>query len=462
MSAASASSGGRGLAEEIGRLGARIDRLPRWGLPYPVFIVVGLAYFFAFYDISAISFSLPALTKQFALTGAELAYPVTFNLLGYAIGAYVLGVFADRSGRRPALLITVIVLAVGGILTALSWDVWSLTVFRFITGLGMGAEIALAATVITELSPHRSRPRNVQLMYLFGAAGLTIAPFIAIGLLAIGPIGWRLVFAFGAIVAIMLAFMRDRWLPESPRWLIIHGRQDAAEDLVAQMEELSLTRSGLSSLPAPAASIAEEKYATNPIRELLRRPYLGRTLVVFGFWFTWYITVYGYLGYYPTILIKLGLSTPQGLLFAALGQSATFIGGIVALLLVNVGHRKNLMASFAIVYVIGLLLVIFHASGGVLFIGSFLSSMMIAANSMGYLYTAEVFPTRMRATALAMGDGIGHLGGVIAPFIVTAALGSMGAVPTLWIMIAFLVAAAVIIGIGGIRTTGKRLTELAK
>lgn len=445
---------------KIGEITARIDRLPKWGLSYGVFVVVGLAYFFAFYDISAISFSLPKLADQFNLSGAELAYPVTFNLLGYAIGAYLLGTLADRAGRRPAMLITVIVLAVGGILCAFSWGVWSLTVFRFITGLGMGAEIALAATIVTELSAAKTRARNMQIMYLFGAAGLTVTPFFAILLLDIGPIGWRLVFAFGAVVAIMLAFMRSRWLPESPRWLLIHGRGDEAEKLVETMESRAAQRSG-GNLPPLGQILPERTYHRNPIVELLRPPYLKRTLVVFGFWFTWYITVYAYLGYYPTILIKMGLSEPNGLLYAALGQSATIIGGIVALLIVNVAHRKYLMGGFAVVFIIGLLIIVLHPSGPLLFIGSFLSSMMIAANSVGYLYTAEAFPTRMRATALSMGDGVGHLGGVVAPFIVVATLAGVGAPGTIWILIAFLVAAAVIIAVGGMNTTGRRLTEIS-
>ena len=206
---------------------------------------------------------------------------------------------------------------------------------------------------------------------------------------------------------------------------------------------------------------AERAYSRNSIAELFRPPYLRRTLVVLGFWLFWYVTVYGYLGYLPTILIEMGLTRPEGLIYAALGQSATIIGGIVAFLLVNLSQRKFLIGGFTAVFIIGLLLIVTNASGFWLFLGTFFGSMMIAANSIGYLYTVEVFPTRMRATAMALGDGVGHLGGVAAPFIVVGALAGVGASGTLWLLIVFLVVAGVIMVAGGVRTSGRSLTDIA-
>lgn len=157
-------------------LNARIDRLPRWGLSPVVYFVLGLSYFFAFYEISAIAFTLPTLTKRFDITEAQAAYPVAANLLGYAVGAYALGNIANYMGRRRALILTVMVLTLGGLLTALSWDVWSLSAFRFVTGFGVGAKIALAATIMAEFSPSRLRGRYLQINYLWGALGSPLPP----------------------------------------------------------------------------------------------------------------------------------------------------------------------------------------------------------------------------------------------------------------------------------------------
>lgn len=442
-------------------LNARIDRLPKWGLSPIVLVIVGISYFFAFYEITAISYTLPTLTERFGITEAQAAYPVSANLLAYAIGAYVLGNVADSVGRRKALLITVIILAIGGFLTALSWDVWSLTAFRFITGIGTGAEIALAATIVTEFSPSRLRGRYVQINYIWGALGLATTPFVAIALLGTSDLGWRLVFGLGALVAALLVFMRGRWLPESPRWLVINGREDEAEGLVSSMEDRCRATTGNDLPPVPSVR-AEKKAEGIPTLQLFRPPYLKRVLVVLGFWLTWYVTVYAFLGYYPIILIDRGLSEASGLLYGALGQLAIPIGAILALILVDVGQRKYFVSAVAFIFTASLALAALSSSGFILWLGSFISSMMIAANSVGYLFTAEQFPTRARATGTAVGDGFGHVGGVIAPFIVVAALAAAGGSATLWIMAAFVFVSGLIVFLGGARTTGKRLTDIAE
>lgn len=442
-------------------LNARIDRLPGWGLSYAIFVVVGLSFFFAFYDISAIAYTLPTLTDRFGITEVQTAYPISANLLAYAIGAYVLGNVADSRGRRLGLLITVTVLALGGFLTALSWDLWSLTVFRFITGLGTGAEIALAASIMTEFSPSKFRGRYLQLNYLWGAVGLATTPFVAILFLNAFPgIGWRLVFGFGGLVAVILIFMRGRLLPESPRWLALSGREQEAERLVSGMEERLRSKTGRELPPVPEVH-AERKLEGLPTRELLKPPYLSRALVVLGFWFMWYVAVYAFLGYYPTILIERGLSESSGLLYGALSQLAIPIGAIIALLLVEVGQRKYFISIVAFVFTAALILTALSTSGFLLWLGGFIASMMVAANAVGYLYTAEIFPTRARATAISVGDGFGHVGGVIAPFIVVAALGPLGGSATLGIMALFVFVSGLIILLGGVKSTGEALTELA-
>jgi MFS transporter, putative metabolite:H+ symporter len=448
---------------QVAALAARIDRLPGWGMSWGVFVMVGLSYFFAFYDITAISYTLPELTRLWHLSEAELAYPVTLNLVGYMVGALTLGMVADRVGRRPALLATVAVLTAGGLLAALAWDIWSLTAFRFVTGLGVGAEIALAATIVTESSPSVRRGRYMQLTYLWGACAFAVTPFVALRLLALpGGNGWRLVFGVGAVVAVLMLFMRRRRLPESPRWLVLHGRGGTAERLVAAMEARCQARSGAELPPVVARPPEDESRATVPVNELLRPPYLRRVAIVFGFWLTWYIATYAYLGYFPTILIRMGLSEASGLLTSALSALAFPIGGVVALLLVDRAHRSHLMAAIAVVFAAGLALVATGPGPALVFVGGLVGALAIAANSVGYLYTAETFPTRARATALSLADGVGHLGGVIGPIIVVAALGGLGGGGALWVLVGTLLVAAVVIGVGGTRTAGRGLTEIAR
>lgn len=267
----------------VAQLNARIDRLPRPGLRWPVYAVVGLSYFFAFYEISTFAYTLPAMRTALGLVGGQVAYPVAANLAGYAVGSYLLGRLADLRGRRVAMMVTVAAVAVSATATALSWDVWSLTVFRFFSGVSTGAEIILAATLISELSPAKKRGRYVMLNYLWGTAGLAATPFITLGLLEVGTVGWRLVYGFGAVAALLIFVMRGRYLPESPRWSVLHGREDDAERLVSSMEERCRTQLGRELPPVPDVA-ADKAEGRGSAAELFRPPYLRRTVVALGFW----------------------------------------------------------------------------------------------------------------------------------------------------------------------------------
>lgn len=446
---------------KIAQLNARMDRLPVWGLDRRVFVVVGIAYWFAFYDLSSVAFTLPHLGQIFHLKGYQIALPVTANLVGYSLGAFILGTVADYVGRRKAMLYTVLLLAMGGLLTAFSWNDSSLAIFRFITGLGMGADISMAAAIMGEFSPARHRGRNIQYNYLWGAAGLATTPFIAIAFLHMGPLGWRFVFGIGALVAVVGIFMRDRWLPESPRWLALHGQWNEAEKLVSEMEHTAQMRTG-QALPAVPEVPAENILKGFPTMELFRPPYLRRLIVVVGFWLIWYITVYAFLGYEPTLLIKMGLSVHNGLMKSAIGYLATPVAALLVLVVIDKIQRKYLVSLVTFIFAAACVLLATSSGAFTLFLGSALASMMIAANAAAYVYTAEAFPTRARASGTAIGIGVSHLGGASSAFIVVAALHAFGARGTFWLLGAIVALSGLIMLVGGVKTTGDGLTEIAK
>ncbi|TWE28803.1 MFS transporter [Prauserella muralis] len=444
----------------VAQLNARIDRLPRTGLRLPVFVVIGLSYFFAFYEISTFAYTLPTMREVLGLAGSQVAFPVAANLAGYAVGSYLLGRIADRRGRRVAMMLTVAAVAVSATATALSWDVWSLTVFRFLSGVATGAEIILAATLISELSPAKKRGRYVMLNYLWGAAGLAATPFITIGLLGTGPIGWRLVYAVGAAAALLIFVMRGRYLPESPRWSVLNGREAEAQQLVASMEERCRTQLGRELPPVPevAADRAQER---GSVAELFRPPYLRRTVVALGFWFLMYVANYSYLSYFPAILIDAGLPEPSGLLYSGLGQLGLPIGALIALAVADRVERKHYLVVGTTLYAAGFVIVAVSSGAGQIIVGAALISIMFAACAVAYVYTSEIFPTRIRSTGSALGNGVGHLGGVISPFVAVALLDGLGGRATLWAMAAFVLAAALLLLWGGVRTSGRELTEIA-
>lgn len=454
------------MSESIDRdvdaeLNARLDRLPAWGLSRAVFSVFGLIFFFVYYDIAVIGAVLPVLEERLDLVGFAQTATVTGNLVAYMIGAFLLGNLADRLGRRRALSLSIVVLALGSVLTALSWDPVSLIVFRFFTGLGMGALISLGATILGELSPARSRGRYTAYTAIFSSVGVVLPTFISIPLLQLPEIGWRILFAVAALSILLLVFLRDRWIPESPRWLVTHGQEDRAERIVVGMESRARTRSGAELPPVPVLP-ADEAGSGLPILELLRKPYLSRVVRVFLFWAIFYMWIYAYLTFEPTLLKALHIELPNALLYAGLGDLGFIVAGVVQPFLIDRIERKHLIAGGIGVAIVGLVVLATSSSATGLIVGGFVFSLgNFVTVFPAYTYTAEIFPTRARASGMALGDGVGHIGAAIQPLIVIPLLAAVGPRGTFWFIALLALVSAVII-LGGLRTAKVELTQLAR
>jgi MFS family permease len=209
----------------------RMDRLPGWPLPRFDLFVLGLAYFFVFYDITDIGFGLPAIVKQFHLSANDVKFvAIAIGLVGYIVGSNLIAAFAHRRGRRPAFLVSLLVSGVGSLGSAFATGVVSLSIWRFLTGMGVGAALNLATTYVGELAPSSQRGRISVRMFMIGIMGQAITPFVALALVPNFHIGWRLLFAIGALIGLAGVLFALR-LPESPRWLIQHSRLKEAEDM---------------------------------------------------------------------------------------------------------------------------------------------------------------------------------------------------------------------------------------
>jgi putative MFS transporter len=271
-------------------------------------------------------------------------------------------------------------------------------------------------------------------------------------------VGWRVVFGIGALAIFLLLFLNDRWVPESPRWLVLHGHADRAEELMQRME--NHVRATGRELPEPEPSPAEAVLTTFPTAELLRPPYLSRVLVVFFFWFFSYMAAYAYLAYLQTLLKAMGVS--ENLLYSAIGDIGFVLGGFLALVAIDRWNRKYSAAGAGLVGMVGLALIAVSTGPALLILGALLAGIWIMAPALGYAYTSEVFPTRARASGMSIGDGLGHLGGAVQPYIVVAGLAAVGPRGTFGLMIVMIAIAASIILFGGLKTAGDRLTDIAR
>src|SRR5437868_13297755 len=254
---------------------ARQDRIPIWSLSYLFIGIIGIGFLFTFFDIFDITVSFIQTCTQIVSgctppTAANyLGLPVELNLVGYVIGALILAPLSDRFGRREMLLFTLLLTGVGSLYNAFVPDYTNFVIARTITGIGIGADLAIVNAYINEVAPGARRASYTSMIFIMSALGaffgiwlgliLTTppAPFpLGLPFAVAGPMfqgnGWRIMYGIGALLALVGILLRFQ-LPESPRWLISRGRVDEADRIVTCMEERA--RKSLPDLPAPAAEI---------------------------------------------------------------------------------------------------------------------------------------------------------------------------------------------------------------
>lgn len=453
---------------KLGELRARIDRLPI--RPYPVswMVIIGLGYFFAFYDILTLSFAIVSpMVQQLKMTRLEISEAVSASLFGYIIGAYFVATISDYwGGRRWGGLITnAILIAVGSLGSALSTNAIVLIVSRLITGMGIGAEIAIINTYISEITPAHIRGKMVQFTYLAGALGFAVTPFIAFALIPISPIGWRWLFGLGALVAAAIVPLRYL-MPESPRWLTIKGKIDEAERVVKMLEDFVERR--IKPLPPVPPPLPEKVLTKFPTAELFNRKYGPRLIMAILFWFFDYMLAYGVLGFAPYIFVAAGFTFTTATWYIALGSVGYIVGALSMAPIADKWERKYLVAS---AFSIATLAVFLYAvavairSPIVLTIGAFLGAFATAFAVPAYTYTAELFPTRARASGFALADGgVGHLGGAVVPFIIYLVFNPLKPLGTgVWtfVLLGIFEIIATSIVLTGPRTTKLRLEQVS-
>jgi len=463
---------------------ARLDRIPIWSLSYLFIGIIGVGFLFTFFDIFDINVSfiqtcvqiVPGCTPPTAAN--YLGLPVLLNLFGYIVGALILSPLADRFGRRDMLLVTLVITGLGSLYNAFVGDYTNFVIARTITGIGVGADLALVATYISEVAPSNGRAKYTSLIFVMSSLGAFLG--IWLGLLLTTPAtpfplglpfalagpgfenGWRWMYGIGALLALVGILLRFQ-LPESPRWLITRGRLDEADQIVTSMEQRAMRR--LSQLP-PVGSEMHVHIGEMRITyvELLSNPmYLRRTIVLFLMWFVAFITVYGIGVGLTTILVSLGYPPPEAGLIAAFGTL-----GFIAVALFDYGfgerlERKYWLPISAVLTILGGLIIAFSGTGNfaVAAIGSII--LFIGFNMfvpMTWAWSAENYPTRARATGFALVDGIGHIGGGVGIIALAPLFPTLGPVVTFLTLGGFLVVASVIAQFGT-ATRQKRLDEVS-
>lgn len=407
------------------RILGRMDRIPVWAFPASFIAIIGLGYFFTFFDIADIGFAMPAIATQFNFTGSETLFvALSIGLIGYIIGSYVIGTFADRYGRFNMMIITMIITAIGSFGDALSTGIITLSLWRFVTGMGVGADLNLVSTYIGELSPPGKRGRMSVLTFLIGIIGQAITPFVALALVPNYVIGWRILFVIGGVIAVIAVSLRFK-LPESPRWLVLHGRLEDAERVVSGMESFARNR-GIA-LPAPMPEVLNIEHGRFPTSYLFKKKYAYRLLTFASMWFFWYIGNYGFLGDAATLLSAHGATVANSILFLAVGAIGYPMGALMMLMLADKFERKRLIFACTLVWFFGMAFIAFSSTDALTMIGAFLASLALGLYlQVAYTFTSESYPTRARSSGFALSDGIGHIGGAIGALALPLVVSALG------------------------------------
>ena len=484
---------------------ARQDRIPIWSLSYLFIGIIGVGFLFTFFDIFDINVSFiqtctqivsgclpglpPGLTHTppgLVLASDKVGLPTLLNLCGYVVGALILSPLADRVGRRDMLLITLIITGLGSLFTAFVQDYTTFIIARVITGIGIGADLALVTTYINEVAPSNGRVKYTSLIFIMSSLGAFLgiwlglilttpaAPFpnglpfaqatiqIIHGLPQFAGSGWRWMYGIGALLALVGILLRFR-LPESPRWLISQGRIQEANEIVTDMEQRAIKK--LANLPPVGSELhlhSGEKHAT--YAEILGNPmYLRRTLLLFSMWFIAFMTVYTIGVGITTILVTLGYPPPEAGMITALGVFG-FIG--CAIFAYGFGEsleRKTWLPISAVLTIAGGLIIALSGASNfwVTVIGAII--LFIGFNlfvPMAWAWSAENYPTRARATGFALVDGIGHVGGGVGILLIAGNITTLGPVGTFLVIGGCLVVAAIIAQFGT-ATRKLRLDEVS-
>ncbi len=410
----------------------RLDRLPwsRWH--WTIVIGLGITWILDGLEVTMVGSIGSRLQDKTALglSATDVGFSATVYLVGAVIGSLVFGYATDRFGRKKLFMITLGWYLVATLLTATSWNLWSFLAFRFLTGLGIGGEYSAINSTIDELIPSKRRgwvDLAINGTYWMGAILGSGASIVLLNPATIDQhIGWRLAFAIGAVLAVSIIFIR-KGIPESPRWLLTHGR---SREAMATMESIEATVRSQTGAPLPPVRgdmtiDAERRHSLGDVWHTMIGTYPQRTVVAFALMIT-QAFLYNAIFFTESLVLSTFFHVPAQNVGYYIFPFA--VGNLLGPLLLghlfdSVGRRPMIAGTYVLS---GLLLL----GTGVLFTMGVLDATTItvcwcvvfffasAGASAAYLTVSEIFPLEIRAMAIAIVYSVGTLvGGAVGPLL---------------------------------------------
>ena len=405
-------------------------------------------------DVILISFLLAPISREFALDATRTGLVASAGFVGMFVGAAASGRLADRYGRRPVFTWTLVLFSVGAVLSAAAPSFETLLAARVLAGLGLGGELPVVATLVSEFSPRAQRGRMIVLLESFWAYGTIAAGLIAITVLP--SYGWRGAFLVAAVPALYAAYLR-RALPESPRFLAERGRAAEADAVVRRVE-----RASGGAMLTLAKAVAPPRTGRTRIADLFAPRYLRRTVMLWILWFGITLTYYGIFLYVPSLLAERGLSEVRSNEFFFLSSLAQVPGYFSAAWLVERWGRKPTLVAYLLGSAVAALLFGNSGTGTDAFIyAALLSFFNLGAWGAVYAYSPELYPTAIRATGAGTAAAVGRIGGIIGPFLTPVLVPVIGQTGVFAMFMALLLVTAANVFALAEETRGRSLEEIA-
>jgi putative MFS transporter len=456
---------------EAAALLGRMERVPLTRFHLRIASILGVGTFFDSFDTLVIAVAMTAILGTFHANVAMAGFLIAAGYLGQIFGAIGFGFVSERYGRKAAYIGSSLLFGVLSLVAAFAWSVESLLVFRLVQGIGLGAEVPVAAAMFNEFVRARARGRIVLIyesLFIWGILAASLAGGL---MLAVFPPedAWRYLFVIGAVPALTAVWAYFR-LPESPRHLLHRGDIDGARVVVEQLEASRRFGAPVDVDDGPVVPVAAVAEPRTRFGELFAPAYLRRTAMLWCTWFTTYFALWGLTTFLPTLLVREGVSQSN----AALLSAAVTVGDMIVVYLAaatldRLGRRFWFIAGYVLALVGAAFGVLAIGVGGmtgwgVLFAAS--ATLLIGVNinaPLIYMYTAELYPTRMRAWATMVGSTLRGLSAVIAPIVLGQLIGGAGGIGwTFTLFAAVLAVGLAVFAANGIETKQRTLEELAE
>ncbi|PEE67716.1 MFS transporter [Bacillus thuringiensis] len=344
--------------------------------------IAGLGWLFDAMDVGMLSFVMVALQKDWGLTSQEMGWIGSINSIGMAVGALIFGILSDKIGRKSVFIITLLLFSIGSGLTALTTTLAMFLVLRFVIGMGLGGELPVASTLVSESVEAHERGKIVVLLESFWAGGWLIAALISY--FVIPKYGWEVAMVLSAAPALYALYLR--WnLPDSPRFQKVEKRPSVIEN----------------------------------IKSVWSGEYRKATIMLWILWFCVVFSYYGMFLWLPSVMVLKGFSLIKSFQYVLIMTLAQLPGYFTAAWFIERLGRKFVLVTYLIGTACSAYLFGVADSLTVLIVaGMLLSFFNLGAWGALYAYTPEQYPTVIRGTGAGMAAAFGRIGGILGPLLV--------------------------------------------